>query len=352
MYSFMNDYSEGAHPEIMKELLKTNEEQSGGYGMDIYTERAVEVLKEYLNDDKVDIHFLTGGTQTNLVAISAFLRPHEAVIAAETGHIAVHETGAIEATGHKVITKKTIDGKLNVALIHKCSIMHTDEHMVKPKLVYISNPTEVGTIYSKQEISEIYEYCQAQHLFLYIDGARLGSALMAKDNDMLLVDYPKHCDAFYIGGTKMGALFGEALVICNPNLKEDFRFMMKQKGALLVKGRILGIQFESLFKKKLYFEIGKHENEMADMLRLGISKLGYTFLYDSPSNQLFPVFNNDVIEMLSSKFLFLVWEKINETHSAVRLVTSWATTQEMVEKFLLELANFTDANDIEVYENE
>lgn len=342
MYSFMNDYSEGAHPEIMQELLKTNDEQTEGYGLDIYTEQATNLLREKMNDDQVDIYLLTGGTQTNLIAIAAFLRTHQAVIAAETGHIAVHETGAIEATGHKVITTKTMDGKLTVPMIHNAYTQHTDEHMVKPKLVYISNPTEVGTVYSKQEISDLYEYCKSQNLYLYIDGARLGSALMAQGNDMLLVDYPKLCDAFYIGGTKMGALFGEALVICNPLLKEEFRYIMKQKGALLAKGRVLGIQFLTLFKKSLYFHIGEYENEMADMLRLGISKLGYHFLYDSPTNQLFPIFHNEIIKKLEEKYAFHVWESVNATHSAVRLVTSWATDQEMIEQFLLDLADLVE----------
>ncbi len=342
MYSFLNDYSEGAHPEIMQELLKTNLEQSGGYGQDIYTERAVDVLKEKLNDDQVDVHFLMGGTQTNLTAISAFLRSHEAVIAADTGHVAVHETGAIEATGHKVITTKTLDGKLTVEKIHKICNQHTDEHMVKPKLVYISNPTEVGTIYTKSEIAELYHLCQSMNLYLYIDGARLGSALTVQDNDMLLVDYPRKCDAFYIGGTKMGALFGEALVICKESLKEEFRYHIKQRGGLLAKGRILGIQFETLFRENLYFHIGEHENAMAELLRTGIANLGYTFLYDSPSNQIFPIFENEVIERLLKKFSFSVWEQVNETHSAVRLVTSWATNEDMIDSFLLELADIVE----------
>ncbi len=342
MYSFMNDYSEGAHPEIMKELLKTNDEQSEGYGLDTYSCKAIELMKEKMNDDEVEIHFLTGGTQTNLTAISAFLRPHQAVIAPKTGHIAVHETGAIEATGHKVITVNTVDGKLTVPQIHTSYIEHTDEHMVKPKLVYLSNPTEVGTVYTRQEIKEIYEYCKEQQLLLYIDGARLGSALSTKNNDMLLVDYPKLCDAFYIGGTKMGALFGEALVICNPVFQEEFRYLMKQKGGLLAKGRLLGIQFGVLFSKNLYFHIGAHENGMADMLRTGIASLGYSFLYDSPTNQLFPIFHNDVIRKLEEKFSFHVWEKVNETHSAIRLVTSWATNEDVVEEFIIELSNITE----------
>ena len=346
MYSFMNDYSKGAHPEIMKELLTTNDEQSEGYGLDTYSNRAVELMKEKMNDDQVEIHFLTGGTQTNLTAISAFLRPHQAVIAPKTGHIAVHETGAIEATGHKVITVNTMDGKLTVPQIHKSYLEHTDEHMVKPKLVYLSNPTEVGTVYTRREIQEIYEYCKSQQLLLYIDGARLGSALTTKNNDMLLVDYPKLCDAFYIGGTKMGALFGEALVICNSTLQEEFRYLMKQKGGLLAKGRLLGIQFGVLFSKNLYFHIGAHENSMADMLRTGIASLGYSFLYDSPTNQLFPIFHNDVISKLEEKFSFHIWEKVNETHSAIRLVTSWATSEDVVEEFLIELSNVTEITEV------
>ena len=346
MYSFMNDYSEGAHPEIIKELLTTNDVQTDGYGLDTYTKRAIEIMKEKLNDEEVDIHLLTGGTQTNLTAIAAFLRTHQAVISAQTGHIAVHETGAIEATGHKVITIKTLDGKLTASQIHKCYTEHTDEHMVKPKLVYLSNPTEVGTVYSRKEIQDIYQYCQTQNLLLYIDGARLGSALTTRDNDMLFVDYPKLCDAFYIGGTKMGALFGEALVICNPELKEEFRYIIKQKGGLLAKGRLLGVQFETLFRKNLYFHIGTHENAMADMLREGISKLGYTFLYDSPTNQLFPIFENELISKLEEKYSFHIWEKVNDTHSAIRLVTSWATSEEVVEEFLLTLSDLTETSQL------
>ena len=339
MYSFNNDYSEGAHPEIMQELLKTNEEQSIGYSLDSHTMVAKELIKEKIGCNTADVHILTGGTQVNLTAISAFLRPHEAVIAAETGHIAVHETGAIEATGHKVLVEKTLDGKLTKELIHKIVKTHTDEHMVKPKMVYVSNPTEVGTTYTKSEMKELYYFCQENGLYLYLDGARLGSALAEEDCTMLLADYPKYTDAFYIGGTKNGALFGEALVIGNDDLKEDFRYLIKQRGGLLAKGRILGIQFEVLFREDLYIKIGEHENAMARILREGIAALGYTFLFDSRTNQLFPVFPDVVLEELAKDFLFSTWEKVNETHTCIRLVTSWATKEVMIEKFLMKLAS-------------
>lgn len=341
MYSFNNDYSEGAHPEILQELLKTNEIQTIGYGLDEHTAHAVELIKERISCKEVDIHMLTGGTQTNLIAISSFLRPYQAVIAAETGHIAVHETGAIEATGHKILTANTVDGKLTVGHIQKLVESHTDEHMVKPKMVYISNPTEVGTTYTKNELKNLYDYCQLHRMYLYLDGARLGSALMEEGNTVLLSDYPKYTDAFYIGGTKNGALYGEALVICNDDLKEDFRYHIKQKGGLLAKGRVLGVQFETLFRDDLYFRIGEHENRMAQMLREGIMALGYSFLYDSRTNQLFPVFPNGVIEEMSKEFLFSVWETVNEHYTAIRLVTSWATKESMVEAFLLRLSQIT-----------
>lgn len=241
MYSFKNDYSEGAHPRILEALMENNMEQAEGYGVDTYTEQAIKLLKEKICRDDIDIHLLTGGTQTNLTAISAFLRPHEAAIAANTGHILVHETGAIEATGHKVISIDVNDGKLSPENINPILELHADEHMVKPKLVYISNPTEIGSIYSTSELEKLSAFCKEKNLILYVDGARLGSALCSKDNDMKLSDLGRYSDAFYIGGTKNGALMGEALVICNDLLKEEFRFIIKQKGGLLAKGRVLGI---------------------------------------------------------------------------------------------------------------
>ena len=337
MYSFKNDYSEGAHPRILNALLKTNLEQVEGYGQDCYTLKAADLLKQKINRNDIDIHFFSGGTQTNLTALSAFLRPHEAIIAANTGHILVHETGAIEATGHKIISIEVNDGKLGPQHIKAAIESHTDEHMVKPRLVYISNPTEIGSIYKKSELERLSQFCKENKLLLFVDGARLGSALCSEENDLDLTDLGTLVDAFYIGGTKNGALMGEALVICNDFLKDDFRFHMKQKGALLAKGRLLGIQFLELFEDNLYFELAKHANDMAGLLRNGISKAGYPFLTHSPSNQIFPILPNWLIETLQEKYSFYVWSKVDTNHSAVRLVTSWATKENAVVAFIDDL---------------
>jgi threonine aldolase len=339
MYSFKNDYSEGAHPRILNALIESNLEQVDGYGEDIYTQKAVELLKQKIGLSNIDIHLLSGGTQTNLTAISAFLRPHEAAIAASTGHILVHETGAIEATGHKVISLETADGKLNPSLIEAALKAHTDEHMVKPKLVYISNTTEIGSIYNKAELRQISKFCRENNLILFMDGARLGSALSSEENDLELSDLGALVDAFYIGGTKNGALIGEALVICRDSLKEDFRFHMKQKGALLAKGRLLGIQFLELFRDNLYFELAAHANNMANLLKEGISKEGFKFLTQSPSNQLFPILPDRLISELQKKYSFYVWEKIDEDSSSIRLVTSWATKEAAVTEFIEDMKN-------------
>lgn len=337
MYSFKNDYSEGAHPRILGALMESNMEQLEGYGEDKYTVKAVELLKKKCGREDIDIHLLPGGTQTNLTAISAFLRPHEAVIAANTGHILVHETGAIEATGHKIISIKVNDGKLRSEHVRAALDEHTDEHMVKPKLVYISNPTEIGSIYTKHELEQLSKFCRSNGLLLYVDGARLGSALTSEENDMKLSDITENVDAFYIGGTKNGALMGEALIICKESLKEDFRFHIKQKGALLAKGRILGIQFLELFKDNLYFDLARHSNDMAKILKEGLCEVGYSLLTHSPSNQIFPVLPNEVIEKLEEKYMFYIWQKVDEDNSAIRLVTSWATKEEQVLEFIQEL---------------
>lgn len=337
MYSFKNDYSEGAHPKILDALLLSNTEQTEGYGEDPYTKRAVDQLKQLIGRTDADIHFLSGGTQTNLVALSAFLRPHEAVVAPNTGHILVHETGAIEATGHKIISVEVTDGKLNSTHIEAVLTAHTDEHMVKPKLVFISNPTEIGTIYTKKELEDICSLCKKKNLYLYIDGARLGSALCAAENDLTLPDLARMVDAFYIGGTKNGALLGEALIIIRPSLKEDFRFHMKQKGALLAKGRLLGIQFSELFKNNLYFDLANHANKMAILLKNAIIDSGYTFLTPSPTNQIFPILPNWLIAALQEKYSFYTWAKIDDHSSAIRLVTSWVTKEEMVIAFIKDL---------------
>ena len=337
MYSFKNDYSEGAHSRILNALVETNLEQTDGYGTDQYTERSVNLLKKKIDREDVDIHLLVGGTQVNLTAISAFLRPHQAAIGADTSHINCHETGAIEATGHKVITMRTNDGKLTPNLIQNVVDSHSDEHMVQPKLVYISNSTELGTLYTKAELIDLHDCCKRNKLLLYLDGARLGSALVAEENDLTLADIAKLVDAFYIGGTKNGALFGEALVICNDELKEDFRYFIKQKGGLLAKGRLLGIQFEELFKDDLYFELAKHANKMALMLKGAIVDEGYKFLTESFTNQQFPIFPNNLIEKLSEKYSFNIERIIDSNYTAIRLVTSWATKEENILEFIEDL---------------
>jgi len=334
MYNFKNDYSEGAHSRILNALVETNLEQTEGYGTDFYTKRAIDLLKNKIDRQDVDIHLLVGGTQVNLTAISAFLRPHQAVIGADTSHVNCHETGAIEATGHKVITMKTDDGKLTPDLIQKVVDAHTDEHMVQPKLVYISNSTELGTLYKKSELEELHNCCIKNDLLLYLDGARLGSALASEESDLTLADIAKLTDAFYIGGTKNGALFGEALVICKESLKEDFRYFIKQKGGLLAKGRLLGIQFEELFRDDLYFEIGRYANKMAMLLKNVIKENGYKFLTDSSTNQQFPIFPNCLIDKLSEKYSFNIERVIDSNNTAIRLVTSWATEETKVLEFI------------------
>ena len=339
MYSFTNDYSEGAHDSILKALLESNLKQSCGYGLDEYSEKAKDILKNVLKNDKIDIHFIPGGTQVNLICISSFLKQYEAAIAADTGHIAVHETGAIESCGHKVLTAPSSDGKLTVDKIEKILKVHTDEHMVKPKLVYISNSTEIGTIYKKEELINLYKYCKENDLLFFIDGARIGTAITCEENDLKLSDFVNLCDAFYIGGTKNGALFGEALVICNDSLKQDFRYNIKQKGALLAKGRLLGIQFIELFKDDLFFNLAKHANEMATLLQDALIEEGYKLWIKSPTNQIFPIMPNSSIEKLREKYTFNTWEEYDENHTIIRLVTSWATEKEKVLEFIEDLKN-------------
>ncbi|OIK08638.1 threonine aldolase [Bacillus sp. MUM 116] len=334
MYSFKNDYSEGAHPRILNAFLESNFEQEDGYGEDQYSRKAAGLIKEKIGTAEVDVHLLSGGTQTNLIAISAFLRPHEAAIAVSSGHILGHETGAIEATGHKIISVDASDGKITPSHLRAVLDAHPDEHMVKPKLVYISNSTEIGTIYKKNDLVQLREFCDKNHLILYMDGARLGSALCAGENDLELRDLPAIVDAFYIGGTKNGALLGEALVICRDSLKEDFRYHMKQKGALLAKGRLLGIQFLELFRDNLFFELAMHANKMAELLKEEMCEAKISFLTDSPTNQIFPILPNSVISDLEKKYGFHIWEKVDADHTAIRLVTSWATKEEVVLGFI------------------
>ncbi len=336
-YRFFDDYSEGAHPNILDVLIKTNLDQETGYGDDSFCIKAVEVLKDKIKNPKSAVHFVSGGTQTNLIVLASILKPYESVIAPTTAHIAVHEAGAIEATGHKINTVLTDDGKLTVKNVKEVVEFHTDEHMVKPKVVFISNSTEVGTIYTKDDLQKLSDFCKESNLYLYLDGARLGSALMIDGSDLTLPDAASLVDVFYIGGTKNGALLGEAIVIVNNSIQENFRYHMKQRGALLAKGRVLGIQFLELFKDDLFSQLAKHANEMAAKLTQGIKSMGFKFLTDSPTNQIFPLLPNNIISKLQESYGFHVWKKIDVENSAIRLVTSWATKEEAVDNFLVDL---------------
>lgn len=335
MHRFKNDYSEFAHEKILHAMASINRQQNTGYGLDEHSFHAAELIKKEINCPHADIHFLEGGTQTNATAIDAFLRPHEAAIAAESGHIAVHETGAVEACGHKVCTVPGKNGKLTPELVAAVLKKHPDEHSVKPKLVYISNSTEIGTIYTKEELMALHQFCKQENLWLYLDGARIGCALTAEDNDLTLADIAALTDAFYIGGTKNGALLGEALIICNDALKTDFRYLIKQNGAMLAKGMVLGVQFEVLFTDNLYFELAKHANAMAQKMKHGILQAGYSLFTDTTTNQIFPIFPNALAEEIIREFDAQTWQVLAGDTQAIRLVTSWATPPEAVEEFCI-----------------
>lgn len=340
MYSFRNDYSEGAHPRVLQALTDTNWEQTVGYGMDPRCQSAAALIRDLCKAPNADIHFLVGGTQANLVVIDAFLQSYEAVIAAHTGHVNVHETGAIEATGHKVCTAYAPDGKLTPALVESVVNAHSSEHMVLPRMVYVSDSTEIGTIYTKAELTALRRCCDEHGLYLFLDGARLGSALTSPDNNLTLADIAALTDVFYIGGTKNGVLFGEALVLSNKAPKAHFRWHMKQRGAVLAKGRLLGVQFQAILEDGLYFDIARHANEMAFRLRDGVAALGYPFPVPSPTNQQFPVLPNAVIRQLEAKgYQFEAQESVDADHTCVRFVTSWATPESAIDSFLKDLAD-------------
>ena len=338
MIRFNCDYHEGAHPRIMQALVETNMVQTVGYGVDEYSVEAKAKIKEACKCEDEEVHFLVGGTQANLTVIASILRPHQAVLCVKEGHINVHETGAIEATGHKVMAIEGKDGKLSADQIREAYESHwgdgAHEHTTQPKLVYISNPTELGTIYSKAELEAIRKACDDCNLYLFLDGARLGYGLMSEENDMTLEDVAKNCDVFYIGGTKVGALFGEAVVITNKALQEDFRYIIKQKGGMLAKGRLLGIQFLELFKDGLYFEISAHAMRLAKMLKEGLEEAGYSFYANSPTNQLFVIVPNEKLEQIKNDFSYEFQMAYDETSSVVRFCTSWATKEENVAALL------------------
>lgn len=341
MILFTSDYTEGCHERILDALTKTNMEQTVGYGQDEYCEKAKEKIKAAFSLKHSDIHFLVGGTQTNTTVISAVLKPYQGVISPDTGHINVHETGAIESRGHKVITVSNKDGKLSAEQIAELYDSHisdeSKEHTVMPKMAYISFPAETGTIYSKQELCDIYETCKKCGIYLFIDGARLGYGLSSEKCDVSPNDLENLCDVFYIGGTKVGALFGEALVITNDQLKPDFRYMIKQCGGMLAKGRLLGIQFAELFTDNLYFDISKHAVKLAARLKDAFIKKGYTLFADSYTNQQFVILSNSKADELKQEFGFELWQRINNDKSAYRFCTSWATKEENIEKLIMKL---------------
>lgn len=336
MYSFRNDYAEGAHPQVLKLLQETNLQQSKGYGEDEFCARARVLISREVEREDAQIHFISGGTQTNMLAIHAALRPHEAALAAESGHICVHETGAIEATGHKVLMAPTPDGKLTPGLLEPLLAAHQNCHMVKPRLVYISNSTELGTVYDRTELQVLHDFCKEQNLLLYLDGARLGVALAALGNDLTLADVAAHTDAFSIGGTKNGALLGEALVLLHDDFKRDFDYLVKQKGALLAKGRLLGLQFLALFENGLYYQNARHANRMALLLKEGLLQRGYRLLTDSPTNQQFVIMPRRLAQRLILDYGCEVWQEWPQ-EICIRLVTSWATPEEAVTDFLTDL---------------
>ena len=335
MIYFNSDYLEGAHPSIMVKMAETNMVQTVGYGEDEYCEAAREKIKAACQAPEADVHFLVGGTQTNTTVIAAILRPWQGVISAVSGHINCHEAGAIESTGHKVITLPTDNGKITAQQVADYVEWHKNdestEHIVQPGMVYISHPTEAGTLYTKAELTELYDTCRRYGLPLYIDGARLGYGLAAEESDMTLPEFARLCDVFYIGGTKVGALFGEAVVIMNESLKKDFRFIMKQRGGRLAKGRLLGIQFDVLFTDDLYFKISRHAIEMAHQIRDIFVSAGYPLLFDSPTNQQYPIMPDAELAEIGKSFGYEYWERVDETHSGVRFCASWATTQENVD---------------------
>ena len=341
MILFQSDYTEGACPEIMNRLLETNMEQTPGYSEDEHCMRAEKLIQEACKAPKSKVHFLVGGTQTNMTVIGAALRPYQGVISAATGHIHVHETGAVESLGYKVLAMPEENGKIRAEQIDEVCTLHKNddsfEHMVQPKMVYISQPTELGTLYTKQELEEIRSVCDKHDLYLFVDGARLGYGIAAKGNDVDLETLAALTDVFYIGGTKVGALFGEAVVIKHPALQKDFRYMIKQKGGMLAKGRLLGVQFETLFEDGLYHRVSEHAIRLADKLREAFVEKGYPFLVENTTNQIFPIMEDSKLEELKENFGFCYQQRVDEKHSAVRFCTSWATKEENVDALIAAL---------------
>ena len=338
MLCFENDYSEGAHPEILEHLIETNMEQLSGYGTDIYCQKAKEKIRNACGMPDAEVFLLTGGTQTNQIIIDTVLAPYEGVIAARTGHVSTHEAGAIEFTGHKVLELPEKEGKIQATdLKDLLETFYGDgnhEHMVFPGMVYISHPTEYGTLYSKQELKDLSAVCREYKIPLYMDGARLIYGLVSEGTDLTLQDIAQLCDCFYIGGTKAGLLCGEAVVFTGKNMPAHFLTRVKQHGALLAKGRLLGVQFDALFTDDLYLKIGENAITTAAVLKNGLKEKNYEFYIDSPTNQIFIVLNNVQMKKLSEQVVFSFWEKKDDSHTVIRFATSWATRMEDVHKLL------------------
>lgn len=333
-YSFLDDYSEGAHPQLLEALITSNHTQETGYGNDRYSAEAKRNIRAHLGRDDVGVFFVPSGTSANAISIAACLRPHEAVIATTSGHIVTRETGAVEASGHKIITVPPMNGKLTPETITKALDDNWHfPHMAKPRLVYISNATEVGTVYSKEELTAIKRLCEAKGLLLFMDGARIGTALTSTKNDMTLPDILELTDIFWIGGTKNGALLGEAVVVKHPVLAQDFEFYVKQHGSLLAKSRIMGVEFAELFRDDLYYDLARRANTAAEKLSRSIVGAGYALRAETETNQVFAILPVDLVQELQKDFVFYVWEKCDEDWAVVRLLTTWATDIGQLEKF-------------------
>lgn len=343
MIRFNCDYSEGAHERILKKLAETNLEQTPGYGEDHYCAEAAGIIRSLCGREDAAVHFLVGGTQANLTVIASALRSHQGTVGAVTAHINVHETGSIEATGHKVLALPSEDGKITAEQVEELYQAHirdeSFEHTVQPKMVYISNPTELGTIYTRAEMENLYGVCRKYGLYLFVDGARLAYGLAAEGNDLDLKSLAASCDVFYIGGTKVGALFGEAVVILNDELKADFRYHIKQRGGMLAKGRLLGIQFGELLRDGLYFELGAHADRLADKIRCACVKKGYPFLVENTTNQVFPIMPDALLESWKDKYSYTNQGRVDESHTAIRLCTSWITSGEQVDILVNDILN-------------
>ena len=338
MINLKNDYSAIAHPKVLSKLVELNDLTFVGYGLDEYSKRASDLIKDVIGCETCDVHFLAGGTITNKILISHALKPYEAVVSCDSGHINVHETGTIEQSGHKIVTVPNELGKMQVEDLEKVIKNHTDEHMVKPKMVYISNSTEFGTVYKYKELVALSNYCKEHNLYFFMDGARLGAALASKECDYKIKNLCELVDAFYIGGTKNGLTHGEALVVINEELKKEIRYSIKHFGGMTAKGFILGIEFLALFEDNLFIKIAEEENKHAEHLQKELKKLGVEMLMHSPTNQIFPILKKEVVEKLKEHILFEIWEE-REQDTVIRFVTSFKTTKEDIDNTLSIIEN-------------